>query len=97
MRRLKPLALLAGLLPALSADAEPACIAEVYVWELELERIERLSGDVDPHAVAAQLGRVARLRGGYHDPARPHIAARADLMGSTDGVGLRVSGEKMEP
>lgn len=88
---------LVTLLAAPSAGAEPECIAPVYVWELELTRVERLSGDVDPNAVVASLGRIARLRGGYRDPARPRIAPRLDLMGSDDGAGLHVTLEKLDP
>jgi hypothetical protein len=95
-RRLKLLALLAMVLWVPSAEAEPECIVPVEVWELELTRVERLSGDVDPQAVISALGARARLRGGYRDPARSKIAPRADLMGTTDGVGLSVLGVKRE-
>ena len=96
MRRLKPLVLLATLLTAPSADAEGGCAVPVYVWDLELTRVERLSGDVEPETIAAALGARARLRGGYRDPAHPKVAARAELMGSSEGAGLSVLAEKKE-
>ena len=81
---------------ALPAGAAPVCKAPVYVWELDLIRIERLAGAIDPNAVAATLGSKARLRGSVHDPAHSGRIPRVDLVGSTDGAGLNALGEKSE-
>lgn len=97
MRRLKPVVLLAALLAAPSADAETDCSVAIHVWELELTRVENLAGTADPKTIAPALGARARLRGGYRDPAHPKLAPRVELLGSTDGAGLSVSGEKKEP
>jgi len=97
MRTLKPLALLATLLAAPTADAKSECSLALHQWELELTRVERVSGNADPNAVVAALGTRARLRGGYRDPAHPKRVVRAELVGSTDGAGLTVLGEKSEP
>jgi hypothetical protein len=97
MRRLKPVVLLTALLAAPSAGAEAGCSVAVYVWELELTRVEGLAGTADLKTIAAALGTRARLRGGYHDPAHPKNAPHVELLGSTDGAGLSVSGEKKEP
>jgi hypothetical protein len=97
LRASKAWLVLTILLAAPTAGAEPECIAPIYVWDLELTRVERLSGAADPNVVASSLGRVARLRGGYHDPANPRVGPRADLMGSDEGAGLHVTLEKREP
>lgn len=94
--RLRPVAVLSVSLIALAAQAEPECQIPTYEWELELIRVEALAGDADLNTVAKALGSKATLRGGYFDPARPKEPARAELVGSTDGVGLTVGLEKKE-
>lgn len=81
---------------ALPAGAAPVCKAPVYVWELDLVRIERLEGGIDPNEVAALLGSKARLRGSSHDPAQRGRIPRVDLVGSTDGAGMNALGEKSD-
>jgi hypothetical protein len=82
---------------ATEAEAEPErCIAPIYVWELQLEQVAADEGQPDLQAVATALGTQATLRGGYRDPARPSQPVRIDLVGSTDGTGLAVMGERSE-
>jgi hypothetical protein len=97
VRTLKPLILLSVMLAAPPADAASDCKVPVELWELELTRVERLSGPVDPQTIIDALGTRARLRGGYRDPRNESFPPRAELVGSTDGAGLSVSGEKREP
>jgi hypothetical protein len=79
---------------ALPAEAAPVCKAPVYVWDLDLVRIERLEGAIDPNEIAASLGSKGRLRGSFHDPAKRGRTPRVDLVGSTDGIGVNALGEK---
>ena len=97
-RRHTPLALLSVSLTALGAPVsalgdEAECTRPAYVWDLELTRVEALSGDADLSAVARALGTRAVLRGATRDPAQKELS-RGLLLGSTDGVGLNVSLEK---
>ena len=96
-RRLLPAALLSIPLLTLSAEAESACVRPAHVWELELTRVEALSGDADLAVVAKALGTQAVLRGSTVDPARPKQPSAAQLLGSTDGAGLVVGLEKQRP
>jgi len=96
-RRLMPLALLSVSLLTLSAEAESECIRPAHVWELQLTRVEALSGGADLRIVAAALGTQAVLRGGTVDPARPKQPSPAQLLGSSDGAGLSVTLEKKQP
>lgn len=97
-RRLTPLVLFSVVLTALGApaQADPECTRPAYVWDLELTRVEALSGDADLQAVARALGTRAVLRGTTRDPAQKELS-RALLLGSTDGAGLNVSLEKTLP
>lgn len=99
-RRLTPLALLSLALTVLGApvsvDADAECTRPAYVWDLELTRVEALSGDADLQAVARALGTRAVLRGATRDPAQKELS-RGLLLGSTDGAGLNVSLEKTQP
>ncbi|MEY4508963.1 MAG: hypothetical protein RLZZ450_1085 [Pseudomonadota bacterium] len=100
-RRLTPLALLSLALTALGAPvstvgADAECTRPAYVWDLELTRVEALSGNADLQAVARALGTQAVLRGATRDPAQKELS-RGLLLGSTDGVGLNVSLEKTQP
>lgn len=92
-----------GLLSALlclgfsqAGHAEPECVRPAYVWELELVEVQRLTGDSDLSELPAALGTRAVLRGGTRDPGASHIST-AQLLGSSDGAGLRVSLEKQRP
>jgi hypothetical protein len=100
-RRLRPVAVLSVWLTALGAPvaavgAEAECTRPAYVWDLELTRVEALSGDADLAAVARALGTRAVLRGTTRDPAQKELS-RGLLLGSTDGAGLNVSLEKSQP
>jgi hypothetical protein len=66
------------------------------VWDLELTRVEALSGDADLNAVARALGTRAVLRGATRDPAQKELS-RGMLLGSSDGAGLTVTLEKTQP
>jgi hypothetical protein len=97
MHRLTPALVLSLGLLTLPADAQSDCNPVRYHWELTLTRVEALSGEADLQAVAGKLGTQALLRGGVRNPARPRDAARAQLVGSTDGAGLEVTLEKSAP
>ena len=88
-------ALAAG--PAEAADPESDCQVVRHVWELELVEVaaEVDLPALDLNAVAAALGTKARIGGGIIDPGRRGDPARLELVGSTDGVGLRVGAERV--
>jgi hypothetical protein len=89
--------LLSLSLLALPASADSECAVAVDLWDLELEKVERISGDAEIRAVATALGTRALVRGGYQNPARTRDAVRASMVGSTDGLGLSISLQKAAP
>ena len=80
-----------------TAAAEDECKLPLHLWELDLVKLELISGHADLDAMGQAMGTRALLLGGYQDPAHPRVAARALLLGSTDGVGFKVSAEKTAP
>lgn len=98
MNSMVPLAWLSLLLLAAPAEAEGECKLPLHLWELDLTKVELVSGNTaDLNAIGRALGTRALLRGGYQDPAHPKVPAHATLVGSTDGIGFRLTAEKTEP
>ena len=84
-------------LPAGAAEPESECQVVRHVWELELVEVaaEVDRPGLDLNAVGSALGTRARIGGGIIDPAERDDPIRLELLGSDDGVGLRIGAERV--
>jgi len=90
-------ALCASLTALPAQAAEPECAVVRHVWELDLVEVaaEVERPDLDLNAVADALGTKARIGGGVVDPRRTRDPVRIELLGSDDGVGMRIALERV--
>jgi hypothetical protein len=78
------LAMAAALLAAGAARAT-SCVTERYVWELELDTLEKLAGPGDVAAERAALSETAELFGDTADDNHPADTGDVQLYGPDSG------------